>query len=83
MEHLRTAKSLPIVILLDLVMPNMDGWQFLAVRRKDACVAEIPIVLISGHLSAAETARKHGLAGCVEKPIVQRPSLECSRAWPL
>ena len=59
----------PVVILLDLVMPNMDGWQFIEARSRDARLARIPVVLISGQLAAEETARSLGLASYIEKPI--------------
>jgi CheY-like chemotaxis protein len=70
LEHLRAATTtLPCLILLDLVMPNVDGWQFLEERRHDPRLAGIPVVLISGQVAARETARALGLAGYVEKPI--------------
>jgi PAS domain S-box-containing protein len=70
LEYLRAAPVLPGMILLDLVMPNMDGWEFLEQRSHDPRLAGIPIVLISGQTSARETARALGLASFVEKPIV-------------
>jgi CheY-like chemotaxis protein len=38
----------PKLILLDLKMPVMDGWQFLAERSLDAGSTRVPIVLLSG-----------------------------------
>jgi CheY-like chemotaxis protein len=38
----------PKLILLDLKMPVMDGWQFLSERSRDANSARVPIVLLSG-----------------------------------
>jgi CheY-like chemotaxis protein len=42
----------PCMILLDLMMPMMDGYQFLDVWRDDPCLHEIPVALItaSSHL---------------------------------
>ena len=37
----------PDVILLDLVMPNMDGFQLLEMRSQDPALRDIPVVLIS------------------------------------
>ena len=69
LEYLRTTTTLPRLILLDLVMPNMDGWQFIEQRSHDPRLADIPVVLISGQFAAPETARSLGLASCIEKPI--------------
>jgi CheY-like chemotaxis protein len=37
----------PRLILLDLTMPGMDGWEFLRERRKDRELARIPVVLFT------------------------------------
>jgi serine/threonine protein kinase len=39
---------LPQLILLDLIMPEMDGYQFLQARQHDAAMAAIPVVVLSG-----------------------------------
>ena len=38
----------PAVVVLDLVMPRMDGRQFLAAVRADRTLAELPVVLVTG-----------------------------------
>ncbi len=38
----------PDVILLDLMMPTMDGWTFLAEQKRDRRLAGIPVVVVSG-----------------------------------
>ncbi len=37
----------PCVILLDLMMPVMDGWQFRSQQVKDASLASIPVIVVS------------------------------------
>jgi CheY-like chemotaxis protein len=37
------------LILLDLSLPEMNGWEFLAARRSEPALSVIPVVLISGH----------------------------------
>ena len=37
----------PTVILLDLMMPVMDGWQFRAEQKKDPALARIPVIVIT------------------------------------
>jgi CheY-like chemotaxis protein len=41
------AGSRPCIILLDLMMPVMDGWAFCREREKDPALATIPIVVVS------------------------------------
>lgn len=68
---LRAARDLPGLILLDLAMPVMDGWQFRAEQRRDAMLAEIPVVTFS--------ARDEHIADAVErlrKPVALSALLE-------
>jgi len=37
----------PCVILLDLMMPVMDGWQFRQAQIRDATLADIPVIVVS------------------------------------
>lgn len=39
--------ELPCLIVLDLTMPVMDGWQFRAVQRQDHRTAHIPVIVCS------------------------------------
>ncbi len=66
---LRQMHAPPAVILLDLVMPVMDGWAFLSERTRDARIAGTPVILISGQTDAHKITSEYGLAGFVEKPI--------------
>jgi CheY-like chemotaxis protein len=47
LDHLRAANPRPCVILLDLMMPVMDGWQFRREQKLDADIADIPLVVIT------------------------------------
>ncbi len=38
----------PDVIVLDLVMPAMSGWELLTVLRGDRALAQVPVVALSG-----------------------------------
>jgi putative two-component system response regulator len=44
--HLRTS-SLPALILLDLMMPGMNGWELYEVLRADRVLGEIPVVALT------------------------------------
>ena len=43
----------PDLVVLDLLMPVMTGWQFRAEQKRDPALADIPVVVISGSESAA------------------------------
>jgi len=60
------AHRMPCVVLLDLVMPGMDGWKFLAVAQADPRMSSIPIVIASAH---AATHAPAGAAGVLRKPF--------------
>jgi CheY-like chemotaxis protein len=60
---LRDGRARPCLILLDLMMPVMDGWQFRELQSKDPALADIPVVALSAHgglhaLGAADHLRK-------------------------
>jgi DNA-binding response OmpR family regulator len=61
LEKLRACH--PAVVLLDLMMPRMNGWQFRAAQRQDPEVSRVPVIVLSalGHvadLDAAEYLQK-------------------------
>jgi len=56
----------PDVILLDLMMPVLDGWEFLELRKKDLKLASIPVVVISAF---NEQERKLSVEKFIKKPI--------------
>jgi CheY-like chemotaxis protein len=67
---LRTASELPTVILLDLMMPVMDGWAFRAAQRRDARLAAIPTIVLTAHAEGRS-------AGIDVEQILKKPvSLE-------
>jgi two-component system, chemotaxis family, chemotaxis protein CheY len=41
------AKTQPKVILLDLMMPVMNGWEFLEAKKKNEILAPIPVIVLS------------------------------------
>jgi CheY-like chemotaxis protein len=60
---------LPSLILLDLAMPVMDGFQFLHEQRKDPTLATIPVVVVSAVDPAQAQAAALGAAAYLRKPI--------------
>ena len=58
----------PGCILLDLAMPVMSGWEFIAIVKSYHRLGRIPIVVVSGR-EVPEEARRHGVIdNFVEKP---------------
>jgi CheY-like chemotaxis protein len=47
LRHLRQERIHPALILLDLMMPVMNGWQFRAEQLRDPALASIPVVVMS------------------------------------
>ncbi|MFC1556895.1 response regulator [candidate division KSB1 bacterium] len=61
----------PLVILLDLNLPNIDGFEVYKTLKKDKSTSEIPIVLITGQTDT-ETLKiinEQGLTGVFYKPF--------------
>ncbi|MFN0151063.1 MAG: response regulator [bacterium] len=57
----RVAENRPALILLDLMMPNMDGFEFLAHLRKESGWRSIPVIVITAkELAADDRARLEG-----------------------
>lgn len=62
-------KNIPDLVLLDMVMPKMGGFEVLAVVKKDPVLAKIPVIIISnsGQPLELEKAKKMGAADWLVK----------------
>jgi DNA-binding response OmpR family regulator len=47
LAKLRAADTLPHVIVLDMMMPRMDGWEFCRQRAFDRMLRSVPVVVLS------------------------------------
>ena len=66
---LNLARSLkPRVVLLDVMMPDMDGWSVLKALKGDEDTASIPVVMVS-FVADAATSSAMGAAAAVSKPV--------------
>ena len=66
---MQQAQDKPALLLLDLMMPSMDGWQLRARLRADPALAAIPIVIMTAHagvLRAVSNVRP-------ETPVLSKP----------
>ena len=68
LRRLRTEPP-PRVILLDLMMPGMNGWQFRGEQQRDPALAVIPVVVLSGDDGVERKATALGVSGYLRKPI--------------
>ena len=69
-DALRLVKDRPPrLILLDLEMPVMDGWQFLHRRCSNRALARIPVVVLSAIATTVAGWRRDEVQGILEKPI--------------
>lgn len=59
----------PGLILLDLVLPGLTGWGFLAEWREAPRLASIPVVVMSGMVDPEDAAELMGAAGFLRKPF--------------
>jgi CheY-like chemotaxis protein len=58
----------PSIILLDLMMPAMDGQHFRAEQLRDPEFAHIPVVVLSGHYDPQQNAASLGAVASLRKP---------------
>jgi CheY-like chemotaxis protein len=68
LEILRRTDFAACVILLDLRMPVMNGWEFREEQRRDPKIAAIPVIVITADESAARTPGLEA-EGILRKPI--------------
>lgn len=68
LDQLRASRR-PGLILLDMMMPRLDGEGFLRALRSDPNTADIPVVIVTGHPGARRKATELGAAGCLVKPV--------------
>ena len=68
-------EQLPDMIVLDLMMPTMDGWQVLRDLQKHETTQPIPIIICSV-MDEKETALSLGAQAFVKKPVVRLEFIE-------
>jgi CheY-like chemotaxis protein len=70
----RLAEFEPTIIITDLAMPGMDGWQTLAAIRSNPATQHIPVVAMTAYdsVSVAEDAHNAGFDAYFPKPVDPR-----------
>lgn len=79
LERLRAQRT--DLILLDLRMPGMNGWQFRAEQRRDAALASIPVLVGTADWNAEGEAATLGAVACLKKPYNPRDLVETVRRF--
>jgi len=66
-----TLSEMPDLILMDIQMPEMDGYEAAQRIKADPKLAAIPLVAVTSYVMAGdhEKARAQGFVGYIEKPI--------------
>jgi len=62
-------KAAPDLVLLDVQMPYMDGYEFAAALKADPTTAATPIVFLTSHDDVDDRAKKLGAAAYLKKPL--------------
>jgi CheY-like chemotaxis protein len=74
LQYLHRAPA-PVAIILDLVMPIMDGWAFLAERGRDSSLKSIPVIVVSGQ-TGVEGQVASARATFMSKPLLSHRLIE-------
>jgi two-component system, cell cycle response regulator DivK len=78
-EGVRIAReSSPDLVLMDVSIPVMDGWQATAMLKADPATARIPVIALTAHALPAdrERAEEVGCDGYLAKPVEPRRVVE-------
>ncbi len=67
LDCLSSGTPLPDVILLDLLMPIKDGYQFRAEQKMNPRISEIPVIVMTAN--QMQDAKSLGTAGFLRKPV--------------
>ena len=68
---IKAAEEKPDLVLVDIMMPRMDGHQFIINMKKDPALSSIPIIILTASVSLeiVSKALKSGAAGYIMKPF--------------
>ena len=61
-------RQLPCLVLLDMMMPEMDGFEFRRQQLADPNLARVPVVCLTGHYEPEQIGLQLGVA-CLKKPL--------------
>jgi CheY-like chemotaxis protein len=59
----------PCIILLDLMMPVMNGWEFRDQQQQDPALSSIPVAIVTGVRNSADQMAALNAVGYLQKPV--------------
>lgn len=62
-------RSQPDLIISDVNMPHMDGFEFVAALKADATLPDIPVIFLTSEEELDDRSKSLGAVGYVTKPI--------------
>ena len=62
-------RSPPDLIISDINMPHMDGFEFIAALKADSTLPKIPVIFLTSHEEGDERGKQLGAVGYVTKPV--------------
>jgi two-component system response regulator MprA len=68
LDYLRREPS-PELILLDMMMPRMDGAEFCAIHAEDPALAPIPVVLVTADMHCEQRIQPMETVSYLKKPV--------------
>lgn len=73
----------PDLILMDISLPEIDGWEATKILRQDPLTRDIPIIALTAHALAddRERANAMGFSSYLAKPIEPRAVVAEVRRW--
>lgn len=69
LDHLTTSQVLPHLVLLDLLMPVMDGIEFRRAQLAISRLADVPTVVLSANAQLKEKVAPLNVAAFLKKPV--------------
>jgi CheY-like chemotaxis protein len=69
LDCLRSGRPRPDLVVLDMLLPVLDGWHFLEELRQWSRPLKIPILITTATILSRDWAAQHGCAGFLRKPV--------------
>ncbi len=73
----RVKEQIPDLIILDVVMPNLDGWSTLKILQSEEATAQIPVLMLTvlGEAHSVKRSYDLGCTGLYSKPVADLEDL--------